>query len=384
MFPDSSLITFEKEGSHVRTWINPSTVPSTDDISERDHRYGYLTTPLRQRGLECIVEFGLSDYIVHAELPDGSSLIISPPQETPSEHSELGEPPGSWTATRHRSAEPAVYEVVYDSEPDGPDARHGGDVRALLAAVDERLDRLGVPPRQKRERSDDELAAGTVLYRAGFVPAVAFGGEDYYRLPSATTDPAEQRVVVTRAVHLLQAEGFNISCEPDLLDPSLPLARTYEMSLGDRLGHLAQVIEAATRADEAVAPLSELTAPGDGVLPRVVEILNMTAEWFEDFGGEADYRYANRLYLIAEDLDAYASRLQAIRGNLVDSHAVHPSRARTAADSPSLQPPSPSRVSAALASSPSAGQHTVPAGVPAEPSAPTVPPPARPSSAPGR
>ncbi|MFD4337892.1 hypothetical protein ACFWPP_11970 [Streptomyces anulatus] len=382
MFPDSPLITFEKEGSHVRAWINPSTSPFTADASEQDHKYGDLTTPLRQRGLECTVEFGLSDYIVHAELPDGSSLIISPPQETSFEHSELGEPPASWTVTRHRSVEPAVYEVVYDSEPGGPDARHGGNVQTLLAAVDERLDRLDV--RQRQERSADELAAGTVLYRAGFVPAVAFGGEQYYRLPSAMTDPAEQRVVVTRAFDLLQAEGFNVICEPALLDPSLPPFRTYEMSLGDRLGHLAQAIESATHTGEVVPSLSELTAPGDGVLPRVVEILDTTAEWWEGFGDEADYRYANRLRLVAEELNSYAVELQAMRGDLADRHAVHPRKARTPADGVSPPAPSSSRVSAALASSPSAGQRTVLAGAPAEPSARTALPPARPSFSPGR
>ncbi|MER7961102.1 hypothetical protein [Streptomyces ardesiacus] len=109
-----------------------------------------LCSTLGQRGLECTVEYGLSDYIVHAELPDGSSLIVSPPQEPPSEHPET---PESWMVTRHRSAEPAVYEVIYDSEPDGPHARHGGSVPDLLSAVDARLDQLGVPPRQQQERS---------------------------------------------------------------------------------------------------------------------------------------------------------------------------------------------------------------------------------------
>ncbi len=54
-----------------------------------------LCSVLGQRGVECTVEYGLSDYIVHAELPDGSSLIISPPQEPPSEH----ESPESWMVT---------------------------------------------------------------------------------------------------------------------------------------------------------------------------------------------------------------------------------------------------------------------------------------------
>ncbi|MFE3430835.1 hypothetical protein [Streptomyces sp. NPDC059171] len=109
-----------------------------------------LCSALGQRGLEGTVEYGLSDYIVHAELPDGSSLIISPPQEPPSEHPES---PESWMVTRHRSVEPAVYEVIYDSEPDGPHARHGGSVPDLLSAVDARLDQLGVPPRQEQGRS---------------------------------------------------------------------------------------------------------------------------------------------------------------------------------------------------------------------------------------
>ncbi|MFF4757824.1 hypothetical protein [Streptomyces sp. NPDC001292] len=141
------------ESPQVLAWISASSPPAA---SEQDHRYAALTTALRQRGLECTVEYGLSDYIVHAELPDGSSLIISPPQEPSSEHPES---PESWMVTRHRSAEHTVYEVVYDSEPGGPHARHGGSVPDLLTAVDARLDQLGVPPRQEQERSVEERAA---------------------------------------------------------------------------------------------------------------------------------------------------------------------------------------------------------------------------------
>lgn len=110
-----------------------------------EHGYGHLIAPLRQRGLECTVEYGLSDYIVHADLPDGSSLIISPPQEPPTDH-----PPGhpeSWLVTRGHPDDSTVHEVIYDSEPGGPHAQHGGSVSSLLAAVDGRLDQLGVSPR---------------------------------------------------------------------------------------------------------------------------------------------------------------------------------------------------------------------------------------------
>ncbi|MEU6341834.1 hypothetical protein ABZ883_12905 [Streptomyces sp. NPDC046977] len=90
----------------------------------------------------CTVEYGLSDYIVHAELPDGSSLIISPPQEPPTDH-----PPGhpkSWLVTRGHPDDSAVHEVIYDSEPDGPHAQHGGSLPSLLVAIDARLDQLGI------------------------------------------------------------------------------------------------------------------------------------------------------------------------------------------------------------------------------------------------
>lgn len=123
--------------------MRPQQAPA--GASDREHGYGHLTALLRQRGLECIVEYGLSDYIVHAELPDGSALIISPPQEPPTDH--LPGHPESWLVTRGHPDDSAVHEVIYDSEPDGPHARHGGSIPSLLAAIDARLDQLGVPPR---------------------------------------------------------------------------------------------------------------------------------------------------------------------------------------------------------------------------------------------
>ncbi|WP_237525608.1 hypothetical protein [Streptomyces sp. SID4985] len=375
----NALITFEQDGSRVHAWISASSYSPA--ASEQEYRYAPLTATLRQRGLECTVEWGLSGYIVNAELPDGSSLIISPPQEPPSEHPES---PESWIVTRHRTAAPAVYEVVYDSEPDGPDARHGGSVPHLLTAVAARLDRLGVPLCLEQERSVEERVAGRVLYRVGFVPAVEFGGADYYRLPSAMTDPAEQRRVVTRAVDLLQAEGFRIASDPALFDPALPPALSHEPSLGDRLGHLARSVKTATHTSKAVAPLSELTAPGDGVLQRVVEIVDTTADWWEGFGNIADHRVAERLRLIATDLDSCAAELREVRHVMADRHTVHPNKTQAQANRDFPSASASSRVSAALTPSPSAGQLAVPAAPPTEASARTVLPSARPSSAPGR
>ncbi|WP_327669521.1 MULTISPECIES: hypothetical protein [unclassified Streptomyces] len=73
-------------------------------------RHAHITTPLRARGLECDIEFGLSAYILRVPLPDDSCLIISPPQEPPSKHPP-GDPEG-WIATR----EPRLREALASSQ----------------------------------------------------------------------------------------------------------------------------------------------------------------------------------------------------------------------------------------------------------------------------
>lgn len=70
-------------------------------------RHAHITTPLRERGLECDIEFGLSAYIVRVSLPDDSYLIIGPPQEPPSERPP-GDPEG-WIVTRERNSDRSSY-----------------------------------------------------------------------------------------------------------------------------------------------------------------------------------------------------------------------------------------------------------------------------------
>jgi hypothetical protein len=142
------------------------------------------------------------------------------------------------------------------------------------------------------------------------------------------TDVVEQRQMVTRAVDMLQAEGFDVSCDPGLLDPSLPPSGDQGLSLGDRLSHLTQSIRSAAHTGEVVAALSELTAPGDGVLQRLVESLNTTADWWEGLGEPADPHYANRLRYIAKKLDSYALDIRSMRGELADRHTDHPTGPR--------------------------------------------------------
>ncbi|MDX3775993.1 hypothetical protein [Streptomyces europaeiscabiei] len=381
MRPDQTLVTLQREGTRITARTSePFIQEAAVGTSEREHEYSHLTTPLRQRGLACTVEYGLSDYIVHAELPDGSSLIISPPQEPPTDH-----PPGypeSWLVTRGHPDDSTLHEVIYDSEPDGPHARYGGSVPRLLAALDARLDLLGLPPRPELRRLAQESAAEAVLHRAGFVPVVLFR-ERFHRLPSAMTNLVEQREMVTRAFDMLQAEGFDVSCDPDLLDPSRPPPGDHGLSLGDRLGYLTESIQSAAHTSEAVAALSELTAPGDGVLQRVVESLNTTADWWEGLGEPVDPHYANRLRYITKKLDSYALEIRSMRGDLADRHTYHPDKVLVRVDRVAPEEPAGTRVAAALAVSPTA-RRTTPAAVPSAPAVRPALPPARPSSAPGR
>lgn len=114
-------------------------------------RHAHVITPLRARGLQCDIEFGLSTYNVRVSLPDDSYLVISPPHDPPSERPP-GEPEG-WIATREHPDDQTLFEVIYDSAPSNdpgapqrPEARHGGSAQPLIEAIDHRLAQLGLLP----------------------------------------------------------------------------------------------------------------------------------------------------------------------------------------------------------------------------------------------
>ncbi len=114
-------------------------------------RHAHITTPLRQRGLECDIEFGLSAYLVHVSLADDSYLIIGPPQE-PSSDRPPGDPEG-WIVTRQHRDDPALFELIYDSvpsadpdAPERPEVRNGGSASRVIEAIDQRLTQLGLLP----------------------------------------------------------------------------------------------------------------------------------------------------------------------------------------------------------------------------------------------
>lgn len=368
MQPDEIQVNITRQGTQVtaRTNVVPDQGTTLDAIDE--HGYEHLTAPLRQRGLVCTVEYGLSDYVVHAELPDHSALIISPPQEPATDH-----PPGypeSWLVTRRHPDGHTAPEIIYNSEPGGLDARFGGSTFPLLVAIDVHLDQFGLPRREQYGRLEAPNAADAVLHRAGFVCEVTYEGR-YHHLPTGMTDPVEQRRAVTRAVDALRAEGFACAVEADLVDSSLPVGAHQEVGLGDRLGHLTQSLSRAGHTSQAVAALSELTAPGDGVLDRLTEALDAAADWWEGLGAETDPLYADHLRRITQHVRVSVLEIQNLRNTLADRHTEHPQH--TQSDPVPAQEP---RVAAALAFSPTARSR--PAPNPASPAPTAAPPVARP------
>jgi hypothetical protein len=147
----------EADTPDARRAVTLAPLPDHGDVhtpwwQELWRRHAHITTPLRERGLECDIEFGHSAYLVRVSLPDDSYVLIGPPQEPPSDH-PLGTPEG-WIATREHPNDPSLFEVIYDSAPstdpsvpERPEARHGGDRRPLIEAIDHRLTQLGLLPK---------------------------------------------------------------------------------------------------------------------------------------------------------------------------------------------------------------------------------------------
>ncbi|MEV6730716.1 hypothetical protein [Streptomyces sp. NPDC051364] len=92
-------------------------------------RFAHVTTPLRERGLVCDVQYGLDDWIVYAWPPGHNSVVLIGRQ-------------GGWLATHQAPAESwtsmtVLYDTTASSGPGDLD-----DVGPLLSAIDALLARL--------------------------------------------------------------------------------------------------------------------------------------------------------------------------------------------------------------------------------------------------
>ena len=243
-------VLFTERPDTVNAYVYGPFTPKSLDAERISRHYPHVTGPLEHRGLECVEDWGLSDYIVNVLLPDGSHLTISPPQETGDADNAIPGFPNSWLVTRDHPDVTGMFEMIYDSEPGGPHEHHRGSVPAMLATVYARLEQLGVPGREQLLAA--QVRAEDLLREAGFVGRNT-DRDIRFQLPPEKTGLTDRVNAVTRAVKSLRAEGFGYACPADLFVPVVQAAPA----------------EASAWTREAAARTTSPTAPGPGSRAQV-------------------------------------------------------------------------------------------------------------------
>ncbi|MFF0201933.1 hypothetical protein [Streptomyces sp. NPDC005017] len=185
----------------------------------------------------------------------------------------------------------------------------------------------------------DQRAAGILQTTGGFLSVPGPRG-DYHRQPH-TMPVEQQRQGATAAAHALLLAGFSVH-----LDPTL---NTLGTPGGDRQAahrYLDQLAERARVADddrEVAAVLTEIAAPDDGLLPRLVQALIATwapwAERFHDAGGEPDP--TEQLMTTTSSLSQHAWRIEQIRNQAARRPMPPTATANPAATAPSIPQSAP-------------------------------------------
>lgn len=266
-------------------------------------RHAHITTPLRQRGLTCDIEFGLSAYIVRVTLPDDSWLIISPPQEPPSDRPP-GDPEG-WLVTRHRESERSrLYERIYDSAPPPypsrepePEARHGGSAGPLIAAIDQHLDHLGLLPNTGRLRTFDITQDGTL----SFTLQARDLADAHARVADLESTEATADTVLAGGVHLTHITYGSVHDSDVTVGrntaPRLSTAAPAATVGGDAILQLTDELNGSSSSAQAAALLHQVLEPSDGLLARLADFFEAAAEKAkeaeDDDGFDLSYEFAD-------------------------------------------------------------------------------------------
>jgi hypothetical protein len=75
---ERTTVVFAREGDLVTARIDGPRLTAPRTAAPTGQRYEEITTALRGRGLPCGVDYGMSDYYVWAELPDGGAVVRLP------------------------------------------------------------------------------------------------------------------------------------------------------------------------------------------------------------------------------------------------------------------------------------------------------------------
>lgn len=189
---------------------------------------------------------------------------------------------------------------------------------------------------QRDPHSEEVLARGgdseahSILERAGFVPVVRLH-ETYHRAPTGLDKDTEDQLA-TKAVARLKSAGYHVDCDEDFETEHRP---ALYLPLGASVAQLAERLRKATTTQDTADTLTELTAPYDGILAAIEQILSATADFHDGLGAAADPCTASRLRHLADEyLHVIRTDLIHTRNNLADRHAPHPGRSICTADVP--------------------------------------------------
>ncbi|WP_198358323.1 hypothetical protein [Streptomyces fildesensis] len=276
----------------------------TDWWRELWRRHAHIITPLRQRGLQCDIVFGLSSYLVHVSLPDDSYLIIGPLQE-PSCERPPGDPEG-WIVTRQHQDRPELFDLIYDSvpptdpgAPERPEVRHGGSTTPMIEAIDQRLTQLRLLP-----------------------------------VPLASTD----------------SPSMSAAAQAEAPEPPAEVADSSAVYVyGNALLALTDQLNGAGSHAEAAALLHQILDPINGLLERLGEFFEAAGEKAkeaqEDDGFDLSYDLADaacEIRNLGEVLHVAEDRMRALTAQAPASRPTM-APARTPRPPASVLPPAPPR-----------------------------------------
>ncbi|MGQ4480265.1 hypothetical protein [Streptomyces sp. SAS_276] len=253
-------------------------------------RHAHITTPLRRRGLECDIEFGLSAYVVRVSLPDDSYLIISPPQEPPSSRPP-GDPEG-WSVTRQHPDHHGQFELIYDSTPatdpgipDRPELPKGASASPMIEAIDQRLTQLGM---RAPDRSDPHARVTGLELTGEGADAVLRDSNRPTRITNGTLH--DSHITATTDTSTAQAAGTHHA--PMYIH-------------GDALLALTDQLNGTDAYPAAAAILHQVLEPTHGLLERL-------GEFFEAAGEKAKEAEQDDGFDLAYDLADAAAEIRSL------------------------------------------------------------------------
>ncbi|MGA5704512.1 hypothetical protein [Peterkaempfera bronchialis] len=132
------------------------------------------------------------------------------------------------------------------------------------------------------------------------------------------------------AAGALRRSGFSVDVHLALSAPVRNPLPDASGCAGQRVNELADRLRNAGDSTEVASVLAELSAPGDGVLPAVMQVLTAAATWTGELqDGHWSATLSSRLDSLATEVEDLRQRLSQTRSDLAEQHRTSPLRGRS-------------------------------------------------------